>query len=441
MNRDVLREDAQVIFQAGVAAADPYLAVKRHFQAHSGVLSAYSTVHLIAFGKAACAMAEAAQEMLPVSQRGQALAVTNYENVRTVPHVDVLGAAHPLPDAQGFLAAEKVIALAQQAQATQCVLVLISGGGSALLPYPAFGLTLEEKIITTNLLLSSGATIQEMNCVRKHLSQIKGGGLAKFIAPAACYALILSDVLDDDLSVIASGTTVGDNTTFLDAVVILKNKRIWDVLPAPVKHHLEQGVQGHIAETPKPHDKLFERVTNTLIGSNIVSVNAMVSMAQQLGYHTICYQHPLCGEARDVAVAWVEWLNTLSADVRQGEIKRLAVLTGGETTVTLKGTGQGGRNQEMALAFAIASQQLMLEGKWLFLSAGTDGIDGCSPAAGGIVNAQTLSRIEAAQLSPQALLNNNDSYHALSIAGDVLVTGATGTNVADLQVFLFEAGA
>ncbi len=439
MNNAELRQHALGIFQAGITAANPYLAVKRHFESSPLSFSSYQKVHIIAFGKAACAMSNAAQEIIPAPLLGNAIAVTNYENVSAVAHVEVIGASHPLPDEQGFAAAKRIMSLAKHAKEDELILVLISGGGSALIPYPVTGVTLEEKIITTNLLLSCGATIHEMNCVRKHLSQIKGGGLAKFIAPATCHALILSDVLDDELSVIASGTTVPDNTTFSEAIDLLKRKGIWLSLPASVRKHLQQGEQGDVSDTPKANDPIFNSVTNCLIGSNIVSVNAMQEAAKSLKYQTILYQHPLCGEAREVAREWVIWLkNELPHYIKNTSIKRIAFLTGGETTVTLRGNGRGGRNQEMALAFAIAAQEHAFEGKWIFLAGGSDGIDGTSPAAGGLVDAQTVSRICARDLSPHALLEDNNSYCALKTAGDLVLTGATGTNVADLQILLFE---
>ncbi|MEN9898242.1 MAG: hypothetical protein RLZZ66_1891 [Pseudomonadota bacterium] len=442
MNNAELRQHALGIFQAGIAAANPYLAVKRHFETSPMSFSTYQKVHIIAFGKAACAMANAAQEIIPAALLGDALAVTNYENVCAVHNIEVIGASHPLPDEHGFEGASRILALAENAKKDDLVFVLISGGGSALIPYPVAGVTLEEKIITTNLLLSCGATIHEMNCVRKHLSQLKGGGLVKFLSPATCYTLILSDVLDDDLSVIASGTTVGDQSTFAQAIGVLKSKAVWELLPESVKLHLTQGEQGVIAETPKIDDPIFDRVTNHLIGSNIVSVNAMQEAAQSLKYQVVLYQHPLCGEARDIAAQWVHWMkNEMRQFVENPTVKRIAFLSGGETTVTLRGRGRGGRNQEMALAFAMSAEAQKMHGKWVFLSGGSDGIDGTSPAAGGIVDATTLIRIRTMQLSPDDLLDDNNSYGALKAAGDLLLTGATGTNVADLQILLFELDA
>ncbi|MSR17117.1 MAG: glycerate kinase [Methylococcaceae bacterium] len=419
MNLEMLRQNANQIFQAGIAAANPYDAVKQHFFLDES----YSKIHIIAFGKAACAMANAAQELIPTNLLGEAIAVTNYENVVTVKNIEVIGASHPLPDSAGFEAAKRIDKIAKNANAGELVLVLISGGGSALIPYPVDSIMLEEKIATTNLLLSCGATIHEINCIRKHLSQLKGGHLANKIAPAKCHALILSDVLGDDLSVIASGTTVTDESTFAEAIAILKSKSVWDNTPQSVQNYLEKAM----LETPK----MSENVTNTLIGSNAMSVEAAIKAAQLLGYEVILHDYPLSGEARDVAEEFV-----LMVKNRHLENEKIALITGGETTVTLRGNGRGGRNQEMTVAFAIAAEKYGLKNEWVFLSGGTDGIDGISPAAGGIVDAGTLKRMKNTGVNPAELLENNDSYHALKSSNDLLMTGATGTNVADLQILL-----
>lgn len=416
-----LRENAQQIFQAAIAAANPYDAVKKHFV----VDAPCSKIHLLAFGKAACAMANAAQALIPQNLLGDALAVTNYENVVSVPNVEVIGAAHPLPDLAGFHAAQKVAQIAKNARSGELVLVLISGGGSALIPYPVESISLEEKIATTNLLLACGAPIHEINCVRKHLSQLKGGQLAQLISPAKCHALILSDVLDDDLSVIASGATVPDETTFADAIGILKTKNIWQFVPKSVQAHLEKAD----SETPKS----LENVQNDLIGSNAMSVQAAVESAEKLGFKVTYYDYPLYGEAREMAEKFV-----LAVKNSRLENEKIAFITGGETTVTLRGSGKGGRNQEMTLAFVLAAQKHGLEHEWLFLSGGTDGIDGVTHAAGGIVDNGTLSRIENTGINCLQSLENNDSFHALQSANDLLITGATGTNVADIQILLIQ---
>jgi hydroxypyruvate reductase len=442
------RKDALSIFQAGVAAADPYQAVKRCLFADDQQLEIllnlddktqkptgkWSKVHLIAFGKAACAMANAAQEIIPVHLLADfGIAVTNYENVTAIDNVEVIGASHPLPDKAGLYAAKKCAERISRAQKNELVLVLVSGGGSALIPYPVDSITLQEKIATTDLLLACGATINQINCVRKHLSQLKGGGLARLAVPADLHALILSDVSGDDLSAIASGPTVPDPSTFDDAIAVFTSKGIWDKVPANVQQHLEQGKLGKVPETPKPGDNAFKNTTHTLIGSNAISVNSALKTCALLGYEAQLYNAHLCGEARNEAEKWVRYAKHLIDD---GIDKPLALLAGGETTVTLKGNGRGGRNQEMALAFAIAAQQHGLTGYWTFLSGGTDGRDGPTDAAGGIVDQDTIKRMIQAGIDPVAMLGNNDSYTALKSSQDLLDTGATGTNVADLQVLL-----
>ncbi|MDD5272574.1 MAG: DUF4147 domain-containing protein [Methylovulum sp.] len=434
-----LRRHALAIFQAGVVAADPYQAVKHCLHGDGQWLDIrlndgntrtrrWTKIHLIAFGKAACAMATAARDRIPpYLLANNAIAVTNYENVTDVDAIKVIGAGHPLPDAEGLMAAHRIAKIATTTQAGELVLVLVSGGGSALIPYPVPSITLAEKIATTDILLASGAAINEINCVRKHLSQLKGGGLAKLAYPADVHALVLSDVLGDDLSAIASGPTVPDHTTYGDAVNLLKHRHVWDKIPTAVQQHLHQGQLGDIPETPKANDPIFSHASQTLIGSNAISVSAMLNAAQQLGYHTQLYNGHLCGEARTVAEQWVAYAKNIQ--------QPLALVAGGETTVTLQGSGRGGRNQEMALAFALAAEQQGLSGHWVFLSGGTDGRDGPTDAAGGLVDAGTISRMLGRAVATTKLANN-DSYHALQHSGDLLVTGATGTNVADLQVLL-----
>jgi hydroxypyruvate reductase len=443
-----LRHDALHIFQAGIAAANPYQTVKQcinftenHLELALDLndltkirLGRWSKIHLIAFGKAACAMAKAMQEVIPselLNNRG--IVVTNYENRIDLPHLTVIGAGHPLPDAAGLHAASLVTEQLKSAQQGELVLVLISGGGSALLPAPVPPVSLAEKIITTDLLLASGATIQQINCVRKHLSQLKGGGLARLAFPADCHTLVLSDVLGDDLSTIASGPTVPDSTSYSDAIKILIHYQLWDKVPASVKQVLEQGRLKQVKETPKPEDAIFKKNSSMLIGSNAISLNATVQAAQQQGYQTQIYSTALCGIAREEAEKWVLYLKSLLAN---GLNAPLALLAGGETTVKLTGTGQGGRNQEMALAFAIAAKKHQLPPCWTFLSAGTDGRDGLTGAAGGLVDPNSIERIKNSRFNPSNRLNNNDSYTALKASGDLMITGATGTNVADLQVLL-----
>lgn len=443
-----LREVAARIFQAGIDAADPYLAIKRCLKAgdhhieialsqdnESRVRAGrWTKIHLIAFGKAACGMAKAAREIIPVHLlAGDGIIVTNHENVAEIPGFTVIGAAHPLPDESGLEAARLVVDRIRGTEPGDMVLVLISGGGSALLPFPLPPVTLDDKAQTTALLLGCGANINQINCVRKHLSRLKGGGLARLAAPADLHALILSDVLGDDLSSIASGPTVPDDTTFADAIDILKTKGVWESAPASVKSVLEQGIEGAIPETPKTGDSIFDRCGHTLVGSNTISLKSSADTASALGYEVQIYSEQLCGEAKDTAFELATYAKSL---VDRGLERPTALLAGGETTVTLTGCGLGGRNQEMSLAFALAAERCQLNDGWIFLSGGTDGRDGPTDAAGAIVDPQTLSRMRDAGVDPEAKLADNDSYAALKSAGDLLMIGATGTNVADLQVLL-----
>lgn len=447
-SNNALRDCAVNIFQAGVAAADPYQAVKRCLIADGKQLQillndyggkrtgCWSKIHLIAFGKAACPMLKAALDSIPAHYLfGQAIAVTNYENVKLVQGVNVIGAGHPLPDEAGFNAAKQCAEVAKNAKVGELVLVLVSGGGSALIPYPVDSVTLQEKSLTTNLLLASGATINQINCARKHLSQLKGGGLARMVAPADLHTLILSDVIGDDLSSIASGPTVPDDTTFSDAIGVLKTKGIWHKVPDSVRQYLERGQQGKARETPKSSESFFANSSYTLIGSNRISVNAIMKTAHEQGFDAFLYSDNLCGEARAQAEKLVLFAK---AQLSKAGNKPLAILAGGETTVTLKGNGRGGRNQEMALAFAISAKEQGLAGDWVFLSGGTDGRDGPTDAAGGMVDSGTIQRLRDAGLNPNELLANNDSYTALKSSHDLLMIGATGTNVADLQILLIQ---
>ncbi len=436
-----LRTLAQKILATGIAAANPHTALtpflkintqqQLELMLNTGHVRQYPwhKIHLIAFGKAACAMTEACLQIIPKALlAAPPLIITNYDNVRSIDDAIVIGAGHPLPDEAGLHAAQQLIRQLDTAHTDDLVLVLISGGGSALLPLPVPSITLADKIVTTNYLVSSGATINEINCVRKHLSLLKGGGLTQYAYPADVHALILSDVIGDEISAIASGPTVPDCSTFAEALTILKNYRLVDKVPNSVHDYLSQGIVGKVSETPKITDPIFKHSSYTLIGSNTMSVLAMQAKAQQLGLPAHIYQHQLCGDVREEAEKWVRFAQTCTSPV--------ALIAGGETTVTLTGNGQGGRNQEFALAFALAAEHYQLEGAWVFLSAGTDGRDGPTNAAGGLVDVNTLTRIRAMQQNPDTLLQNNDSYTALTYSNDLLLMGATGTNVADLQLML-----
>lgn len=437
---DQRRDDAVRVFRAGVQAADPHSAVLRTLKQPkwqelvTRVRSNESggQLHVIAVGKAGCTMARAAASCLPSGVfRGPGIIVVNKENLSEVPRFRVFGSGHPVPDEIGVQAAAEVRRLLENAREEDTVLLLVSGGGSALLPAPVLSITLQDKVDTTRLLLASGADIGELNTVRKHLSTLKGGGAVKLASPARVEALLLSDVVGDDLSTIASGLTAPDPTTHGDTRQILERRGIWDRVPEPVRRHIMEGVQGQSPETPKPGDPIFQRVCNRIVGSNRQSLEAACREAEALGYQPVVASRELTGEAREAG----NWLaRFLEEDV--GSNQPAAVLAGGETTVTLRGQGHGGRNQELALSFALTAERLAVALPWVFLSGGTDGRDGPTDAAGALVDPESLRRGRQRSGDPDEALRQNDSYSFFEASGDLLKTGATGTNVADLQILL-----
>ncbi len=444
-----MRGHARTMFADAVAAADPRAAVVRtlHKQPNSSQIQSTAKpqsfqlqefsrrkVRVVAFGKAAIPMTEGALECVPEDLLIEApVAVTSYENVIQHGKIQILGAGHPIPNADGLKAARKIAKTVRAAKADELILALISGGASALLPMPPPSITLEDKRNATQLLLTSGADIHEINTVRKHLSELKGGGLARLAYPAALQALILSDVLDNDPGTIASGPTAGDLTTFSDAKGVFLRRGIWEQIPNSIQAHLDRGCDGLIDETTLPEDEIFRDVSNTIVGSNLISLDSICQSAKSAGYDVQIVSKALTGEARSVAE---KFLMRASAPIE----RPTAFVAGGETTVTVRGSGLGGRNQEMALTFAIDADSRFNNLSWVFLSGGTDGIDGPTDAAGGLVDPGTIARIHNAGYDPRLLLDNNDAYHALDHAGDLLVTGATGTNVADLQILLIHPG-
>ncbi|MCL1629271.1 DUF4147 domain-containing protein [Roseibaca sp. V10] len=393
----------QAAFQAAVAAADPAGGVARAF-ADAAFTMPKGRVFVLSVGKAAGAMMDAALAALPKPHA--ALVVTNYENAGRVDGARVMAAGHPVPDENGLQAGLAVQKMLARTTRDDAVLVLVSGGGSALLPAPVSGVTLEEKAEVNRLLLGAGLDITQMNMVRQHLSRLKGGGLLQTASPAPVTALILSDVVGDDLHVIASGPTVAPIGTRADAMRLLEDHGLWARVPESVRTVLRRD--------DAPHS--LPEAANYLVGSNAQSVAA----AARALPGALADPVPLVGDVAEAAARIVALAD------RPG-----VTVLGGETTVTLRGTGAGGRNQELALRVALA-----LHGRpgWRLLSGGTDGRDGPTDAAGAVVDGETIARIQAAGGDADALLANNDSYAALALANDLLITGGTGTNVADVQI-------
>jgi hydroxypyruvate reductase len=420
----VARLDATSIWQAALAAGDVVPLVHRALEQHAGELTRRSAGRVLVFGcgKASGAMAAALEHALGDRIAGGLVVVKDGYTART-DRIELREAGHPVPDARGQAAAEAMVERA--AGAEDLVIFLVSGGGSALTPAPTPPITLAEKQETTRLLLGGGATINELNAVRKHLSRFKGGQFARAAAPAAVVSLILSDVIGDPLDVIASGPTAPDPSTFADAITVLERRSVADRVPRAVRTRLDAGARGEIAETPKPGDALFERVSNVVIGNNALVVDAAAAEARRLGYRAEVLTRGLQGEARDVARALVARARTL--------VPRTCLIAGGETTVTVRGRGRGGRCQEFALAAAL---ELTADDRLVVLAAGTDGTDGPTDAAGALIDATTLARGERAGLTARAALADNDAYTFLVGAGDLVVTGPTNTNLLDVYVCL-----
>ncbi|MBK0327834.1 DUF4147 domain-containing protein [Rhodobacteraceae bacterium F11138] len=408
-----MRGLARSMFDRAVEAADPSLAVRRHLTANP-LAPARGKWIVIAVGKAAPAMLREALRHVPGPV--VALGVTHHENAQTVQGARLLTAGHPVPDQAGQDAAREIIDLLSRAGANDHVLALISGGGSALVPAPVTGISLANKQDTSRILLESGLDINQMNLVRQQLSELKGGGFLRHAAPAPVTALILSDVIGDDLRAIASGPTVSPLGSRADAMALLQKTGVFDRLPQPVQDHFRQ------QETAAP---ALPSARNVLVGSNGMSLEAM--QTDTLGFAPRIVSRSLTGDVQDATETIV--------DAAQNIKQPTALLFGGETTVRIRGTGRGGRNQELAMRVALAGRD-RLHGDWVFLSGGTDGRDGPTDAAGGLVDSGTADRLAAAGIDAMALLDNNDSYSALTAAGDLLMTGATGTNVADVQVML-----
>ncbi|KMK67756.1 glycerate kinase [Puniceibacterium sp. IMCC21224] len=410
---DTSRTLARTLFDAAVGAANPELALRRQI-AQAAMPHGTGRTVLIAVGKAAPAML--AEAMTHVRGPLEALAVTHHENTRDVPDARVMRAGHPVPDQAGFAAGRAVIDLLDSCTADDQVIALISGGGSALLPAPVAGLTLQDKAAVNQVLLSGGLDIVKMNMVRQQLSELKGGGFLRHAEPAPVTAYILSDVIGDDLRAIASGPTVSPIGTASDAVALLKEHGLWDALPVAARAHLDRNV------TPPA----TPQADNVLIGSNRQSLAAMQAAADSAGWQARIVSDALVGDVGDAAREVLAALKPVDTPT--------VLLFGGETTVRITGTGRGGRNQEMALR--VAMEAPAAPSNWTFLSGGTDGRDGPTDAAGGIVDAGTKVRMAAAGADADALLANNDSFAALEAAGDLLLTEATGTNVADVQALL-----
>jgi len=438
-----LRQDALSIFHSALAAVDPEEAIRRHLRLEAGTLSigdrcyelnACERILVIGAGKAVAPMAKAIEDLLGDRITAGVLVVKDGHGL-PLKKIRIQEAGHPVPDERGVAGTLEILKLLEGAGKRDLVICLISGGGSALLIAPSEGISLADKQAATRDLLACGATIHEINTIRKHLSRAKGGQLARAAHPATVLSLILSDVVGDDLDVIGSGPTVPDHSVFQDAIEILQRYEIWERTPASVRDRLSQGARGSITETPKPGDPAFQCSAQVLVGSCLRALDAAADTAARLGYPPLILSSKIEGEAREVAKAFAAMGREI-LDSHHPLKPPACLLMGGETTVTLQGEGRGGRNQEFVLAGAIA-----IDGtdQIVFLAGGTDGTDGPTDAAGALADGRTIARAGALGMNPFTFLKRSDSYHFFQPLDDLIITGPTRTNVMDVYLILVRA--
>lgn len=443
--RQELKRVALEVFEAGLRAVDPHAAVARRLALRGEELvlkipggaehrydcRRFERIVVVGAGKATARMSEAVEEILDGRVTKGVIVVKDGHASRSEA-VEVVEASHPVPDARGQAGALKILSLLEELGENDLVISLISGGGSALLPAPAAGIRLDEKQELTGLLLGAGADIGEINAVRKHISAIKGGQLARAAAPATVINLMLSDVVGDHLDVIASGPAAPDPSTFGDARRVLERYDLRDRAPASIRDRLERGARGEVAETPGPGDECFARCRSVIIGSNLIALRACLRAARDRGLDALLLSSSVEGETRDIARMHAAMAREIRA-TGMPVAPPACLISGGETTVTLGGAGKGGRNQEFALAAALDIAGA--EGVAIF-SGGTDGTDGPTDAAGAVALGDTAARARALGLDPAAALDDNDAYPLFDRLGDLVRIGPTGTNVMDVHLVL-----
>ena len=434
------RSDIRAIFDAGLQAADPGEAVRRAVRLEGERLEVdgrkynlndFDRILVVGAGKAAASMAAALEGVLK-TRITKGVITTKYGYGTPLKGIFVTEAGHPIPDEAGVFGSRRILDLLDGAGEQDLVLCVISGGGSALLPLPVDGISLTDKQKTTQALLDCGADIHQINTIRKHISGIKGGRLAEAAFPATLVTLVLSDVVGDDLDVIASGPTVPDRSTFADCMKIVEQYDLSEKFPLSVMTHLREGAAGRRPETPKPSEPVFEKTYVRIIGSAALSLFAAREKAKNLGYNATILSSFIEGETRDVAKVHA----AIAREIRTSGNPISApacVISGGETTVTIRGDGLGGRNTEFVLAAAAEIEGM--DGI-TFLSGGTDGTDGPTDAAGAMADGSTVERAREKGFNAARSLANNDSYHFFEATGDLLMTGPTMTNVMDLRIFL-----
>lgn len=435
-------QTAQTIYRAGVNSVDPELLVKRKLKLSGQLLvvngnkyylDRFRYIYVLGAGKAAGRMVRGVESVLGSRLSGGMVIVPTGTSVNQE-QIEIRSGSHPHPDQNGMGATKDIIELARKVGKNDLVIVLLSGGGSALLSAPAEGISIGDIRILTDLFLKKGIPIEEINTIRKHVSRIKGGGLARLLYPAKVISLIISDVVGDDPAVVASGPTAPDPTTFQACLKLLDKYGIKNSVPFSIIRRLELGENGKIQETPKTEDPIFKKISNFIIGNNMNALEGASEKAREYGYITIILSDRISGDIRRGAELHCALAKAVVTSAKRRN-KPVCILTGGEMTVDVKGNGKGGRNTEFILACA---RELLGTNGITILSGGTDGIDGCAPAAGAICNGNTLLRGKEIGLDADDFLERNDSYTYFRAVGDLLITGPTGTNVMDLRVILVD---
>jgi hydroxypyruvate reductase len=447
-------ENLKKIIKSGIDRVNPYQMVIENVKVYDNNitidyenyhitlnLSKFNKIYILGAGKATAKIAKAIEELLG-DKITEGIISVKYGHTEELNHIDIIESGHPLPDENSIKAGKNIVELAKKSDDKTLIINLISGGGSALLAYPLvyedgnIKLTLDDFQNTTQTLLDCGATIKEINSIRKHLSQVKGGRLAKLFYPATSLNFILSDVVGDRLDTIASGLTTHDDTTYQYAMRVINKYGIKEKLPENVVKILEAGLDGKIEETPKENDKCFNKVNNILIGTNYLSLVSCSKLARKLGYNTLMLSSQITGEAKEIA----RFYAGIAKDVLKNKIpieKPACIISGGETTVTVTGNGKGGRNQEMALAFLseIEDEPKSFNGV-TFLSSSTDGNDGPTDASGAFASLDVLEKARQHELNINDYMKNNDSYNFFDKINYLFKTGPTNTNVCDIQLIV-----
>ena len=435
-----LKESAKEIFLQALKAADPYIGVENAVSVDEDNIvidgetypaDYYKRVVVVGAGKASARMGQAIEDILG-ERISDGWINTKYGHAVSLKRINVHECGHPVPDEQGIEGTKNIINLLSGADRHTLIICLLSGGGSALMPAPAGAISLGEKQEVTRLLLNTGAKIEELNAVRKHMSKIKGGGMARLAAPARLHVLILSDVIGDKLDTIASGPAVADNSTYKECVDIFNRYKILSSLPEHIEERFRRGSCGRIPETAKKDDPYLKAVRNTIIGNSRLSVRAAREKAADMGFNPMVLTTVLEGEASEMGILFACLAQEIAASGNPIPAPA-CVIAGGETTVTVRGNGKGGRNQEMALSAALHLSGIS---DVAFLSGGTDGTDGPTDAAGGIVDGNTVNEGNDKKQDICNYLENNNSYEYLKSVDGLLMTGPTGTNVMDIQILL-----